>query len=48
MDAQYAFRIPVETLEALRKIADEQDLSVAQLMRRVLKAYVEEQKNAQA
>lgn len=41
MDAQYSFRIPVETLEALKKNAEAQDLSVAQLIRRVLKVYVE-------
>lgn len=35
MDTQYAFRVPAETLEALKTIAAKQDLSVAQLMRRL-------------
>ena len=39
----FTFRLPALVLEAVQKIADEQDLSVAQLMRRLLKKLVDEQ-----
>lgn len=43
MDTQYAFRIPAHTLDTLRKIAQAQDLTVAQLMRRIVSEYVKSQ-----
>jgi len=36
----FTFRLPVDLLEALQKHAEENDLSVAQVMRRVLKQFV--------
>ena len=40
----YTFRIPAPLLESLHIIADAQDLRINQLMRRVLKEFVESQK----
>lgn len=39
----FTFRIPVELLGAARALADEQDLTLAQLLRRLLKEAVSKQ-----
>ena len=44
MDSHFAFRISREMLEELHKIADAEERSVAQIVRRILKVYLEEQK----
>lgn len=41
MEAQYALRIPHELLDQLRKIAKAQDLTIAQLFRRLARECVE-------
>ena len=39
-DKSFTFRLPIALLESLQVIAVAQDLSLAQLMRRVLREYV--------
>ncbi len=41
MEAQYALRIPHELLDQLRKIAKAQDLTIAQLFRKLARECVE-------
>ncbi len=41
MEAQYALRIPHELLDQLRKIAKAQDLTIAQLFRKLVRECVE-------
>ena len=41
MEAQYALRIPHELLDQLRKIAKSQDLTIAQLFRKLARDCVE-------
>lgn len=53
MDTQFAFRISKEMLAELHKIADAEERTIAYVVRRALKQYVEEMKkeavkNAQA
>lgn len=40
-DKIYTFRLPVDLLDALREIAEQRDLRINQLMRRVLREFVE-------
>lgn len=42
----FTFRLPVDLLEALQEYAEAQDLSVAQVMRRVLKEFAAKQKES--
>ena len=39
-DKIYTFRLPVDLLDALREIAEQRDLRINQLMRRVLREFV--------
>ena len=40
-DKIYTFRLPADLLDALREIAEQRDLRINQLMRRVLREFVE-------
>lgn len=40
MDAKVTFSLPIEDKELLFKTAEEQDLSVSQLLRKILKEYL--------
>ena len=42
MDTQFAFRIDRDTLTKLHEMAAEQDRTLAQVMRRMIKAYMAE------
>lgn len=47
MDIQYSFRLPSEVMEDLKVLAARLDISVAQLLRKIAREYVESQKEAQ-
>lgn len=40
MDSSFTFRIPADILEQLRVLAEEQDVSIAQLFRKMAREYV--------